>query len=66
MVIDYIVILKWKENYTFFHLRDGKAKMYAYCIRSYEHILRAKGFSCVHKLFMINPLYLLNYSNDEN
>ncbi len=66
LFIDRIVMLKGEGNYTLFHLRDGKTKMYAHCIHSYEEILRAKGFLRVHKSFMINPQYVLNYNNDES
>lgn len=66
LFIDRIVMLKGEGNYTLFHLQDGKTRMYAHCIHSYEDILQAKGFLRVHKSFMVNPKFVLNYDNDEN
>ena len=66
LYIDRIVMLKGEGNYTLFHLQDGKTRMYAHCIHSYEDILQAKGFLRVHKSYMVNPKFVLDYDNDEN
>ena len=66
LFIDRIVMLKGEGNYTLFHLQDGKTRMYAHCIHSYEDILQAKGFLRVHKSFMVNPKFVLDYDDEEN
>ncbi|MES2516691.1 MAG: LytTR family DNA-binding domain-containing protein [Bacteroidota bacterium] len=66
LFIDRIIMLKGEGNYTLFHLQDGKTRMYAHCIHSYEDILRAKGFLRVHKSFMVNPKYVIDYNTDES
>lgn len=66
LFIDRIVMLKGEGNYTLFHLQDGKTRMYAHCIHSHEHILQAKGFLRVHKSFMVNPKFVLDYDSNEN
>jgi two-component system LytT family response regulator len=66
LYIDRIVMLKGEGNYTLFHLQDGKTRMYAHCLHSYEDILQAKGFLRVHKSFMVNPKFVLDYDTDEN
>lgn len=66
LFIDRIIMLKGEGNYTLFHLRDGKAKMFAHCINTYEEILQAKGFLRVHKSFMVNPQYVIDYNSDDS
>jgi DNA-binding LytR/AlgR family response regulator len=66
LFIDRIVMLKGEGNYTLFHLQDGKTKMYAHCLHSYEDILIKKGFLRVHKSFMVNPKFVLDYDHNEN
>ncbi|MCU0470071.1 MAG: LytTR family transcriptional regulator DNA-binding domain-containing protein [Arcicella sp.] len=66
LFIDRIIMLKGEGNYTLFHLRDGKAKMYAHCLNTYEEVLRSKGFLRVHKSFMVNPQYVIDYNCDDN
>ena len=65
LFIDRIIMLKGEGNYTVFHLREGKSRMYAHCLHAYEEILQAKGFLRVHKSFMVNPKYVVDYRTDD-
>ena len=44
LFIDRIIMLKGEGNYTVFHLREGKSRMYAHCLHTYEEILQAVNF----------------------
>ncbi len=66
LFIDRIIMLEGEGNYTVFHLQEGKSRMYAHCLHTYEAILQAKGFLRVHKSFMVNPRYVIDYNIDES
>jgi DNA-binding LytR/AlgR family response regulator len=53
LFIDRIIMLEGEGNYTVFHLR------------TYEEILQAKGFLRVHKSFMVNPKYVVDYRTED-
>jgi DNA-binding LytR/AlgR family response regulator len=65
LFIDRIIMLEGEGNYTVFHLREGKSRMYAHCLNTYEATLQAKGFLRVHKSFMVNPKYVVDYRTEE-
>lgn len=65
LFIDRIIMLEGEGNYTIFHLREGKSRMYAYCLHTYKEILQTKGFLRVHKSFMVNPKYVVDFRADD-
>lgn len=56
-----IIMLEGAGNYTIVHLRYQQKKLYAKCIRVFEEMLLPEGFIRVHRGFIINPQFVLNY-----
>jgi DNA-binding LytR/AlgR family response regulator len=56
-----VVLLKGDSNYTTFHFKFGKEKLVARTIKFFESHLEAQGFLRVHRRYLINPLYIQKY-----
>ncbi|PWK27865.1 LytTr DNA-binding domain-containing protein [Arcicella aurantiaca] len=56
-----IIMLEASGNYTIFHIRNQKKHLYAKCINTFEEPLRSEGFLRVHRGYIINPDYMVDY-----
>ncbi|MDZ7898624.1 MAG: LytTR family DNA-binding domain-containing protein [Arcicella sp.] len=54
LLINRIIMLEGKINYTIFHLKDGKKRLFSHTINTYEGDLAQRGFVRVHRGFIIN------------
>jgi DNA-binding LytR/AlgR family response regulator len=61
--ISQIIMLEAAGNYTIFHLQNGQSKLYAKCISSFEETLCQEGFLRVHRAYIINPKFIIDYDN---
>ncbi|MES2519005.1 MAG: LytTR family DNA-binding domain-containing protein [Bacteroidota bacterium] len=61
-----IVMLEAAGNYTIFHLRNHKKHLYAKCINTFEEFLYPEGFLRVHRAYIINPQYILDYDEESS
>lgn len=56
-----IIMLEASGNYTIFHILNQKKHLYAKCINAFEESLKMEGFLRVHRGFIINPDYIIDY-----
>lgn len=56
-----IIMLEASGNYTFFYLRNQKKHLYAKCINTFQELLLNEGFLRVHRTYIVNPNYILDY-----
>jgi DNA-binding LytR/AlgR family response regulator len=54
LFIDKIIMLEGVVNYTIFHLKGGKKRLFAHTLHTYEDDLSQFGFLRVHRGFIIN------------
>jgi DNA-binding LytR/AlgR family response regulator len=59
-----IVMLEGHINYTLIHLQNGKQKLYARTLRHFEGLLSNEHFLRVHRGFLVNPSFILNYDKE--
>jgi DNA-binding LytR/AlgR family response regulator len=64
--IENIIMIEGQSNYSIFHLKYGKQRIYAHSIRYFEPPLLAQQFIRVHRGFLVNPLFVLNYDKEES
>jgi DNA-binding LytR/AlgR family response regulator len=65
LLLDKIIMLEGVANYTLFHLKDGKKRMFSHTIHTYEDDLAQYGFVRVHRGFIINSAYVRDIRNHE-
>ena len=64
LLVDRIIMLEGVANYTLFHLKDGKKRLFSHTIHTYEDDLAQYGFVRVHRGFIINSAYVRNIRNN--
>jgi DNA-binding LytR/AlgR family response regulator len=60
LFLDKIIMLEGMANYTLFHLKDGRKRMFSHTLQTYEDDLAQYGFVRVHRGFIINSAYVRN------
>jgi DNA-binding LytR/AlgR family response regulator len=60
--VENIIMLEGQSNYSVFHLKYGKKRIYAHTIRYYEDQLLDQQFIRVHSGFLINPSFVVEYN----
>jgi DNA-binding LytR/AlgR family response regulator len=63
--VENIIMLESQSNYSVFHLKYGKKRIYAHTIRYFEEQLLDKQFIRVHNGFLINPYYVVEYNRED-
>lgn len=58
LLLDKIIMLEGMANYTLFHLKDGRKRLFSHTIQTYEDDLAQYGFVRVHRGFIINSAYV--------
>jgi two-component system, LytTR family, response regulator len=61
-----IIMLEGYVNYTLIHLQNGTKKLYARTLRHFEGLLSEEHFIRVHRGFLINSSFIINYDKEEN
>jgi two-component system, LytTR family, response regulator len=61
-----IIMLEGYANYTLIHLQNGTQKLYARTLRHFENLLYGEHFIRVHRGFLINSSFIINYNKEEN
>jgi two-component system, LytTR family, response regulator len=61
-----IIMLEGYVNYTLIHLQNGTKKLYARTLRHFEGLLSDEHFIRVHRGFLINSSFIINYNKEEN
>ncbi len=56
-----VVMLRGEVNYTIMCLKNGDNIMIAHTLKYFEDKLNQHGFLRVHKAFLVNTQYILNY-----
>jgi DNA-binding LytR/AlgR family response regulator len=56
-----VIMLRGDVNYTTFCMKNGKTIMIAHTLKYFEDRLHEYGFLRVHRAFLVNPKYILNY-----
>jgi DNA-binding LytR/AlgR family response regulator len=56
-----VIMLRGDVNYTTFCMKNGKTIMIAHTLKYFEDMLHKYGFLRVHRAFLVNPKYILNY-----
>lgn len=65
LFVDKIIMREGVVNYTLFHLKDGKKRMFLHTLHTYEDDLAQYGFVRVHRGFIINFAYVRDIRNDD-
>lgn len=60
-----IIMLEGQSNYSIFHLKYGKKRIYAHTIRYFEDQLLEQQFIRVHNGFLINPSFVVEYNRED-
>jgi DNA-binding LytR/AlgR family response regulator len=63
--VENIIMLESQSNYSIFHLKNGKKRIYAHTIRYFENQLLHQQFIRVHRAFLINPSFLVEYNHED-
>lgn len=63
--VENIIMLESQSNYSVFHLKYGKKRIYAHTIRYFEDQLLDKKFIRVHSGFLINPVFVVEYNRED-
>lgn len=66
LIIEQIIMLEAESNYTLIHTKDGNSCLYARCINAFDEELAKYGFLRVHKSYIINPKYVVDYVSKES
>ncbi len=64
--INNIIMLEGNINYTIFHMKFGKKKLFAHTLLTYEADLNAFGFLRVHRGYIINPAFAQKFQSGDN
>ena len=62
---DKIVMMEGHNNYTLFHLENGKKKMFARSIGHFQKQLEENQFIRCHRAFLVNPAYIKSYDKSQ-
>ena len=65
VLIDKVMFLKGDINYSIVYLENGKTKILSHTLKFYEEFLRTHGFLRVHRAFLINPNYVMEYCEEK-
>ncbi len=65
LFIDKIIMLEGVVNYTIFHLKGGKKRLFAHTLHTYEDDLSPFGFLRVHRGFIINSACVHDFKMEE-
>ena len=65
VLIKNVIFLKGNINYSTVYLEDGKTKMLSHTLKFYEEFLCTHGFLRVHRAFLINPNYVMEYCEEK-
>ena len=65
LLVDKIIMLEGVANYTLFHLKDGRKRLFCHTLHTYEDDLAQYGFVRVHRGFIINSAYVRDIRNDD-
>jgi two-component system LytT family response regulator len=63
VLITNVILIKGDVNYTKFYMNGGREKLVAHSIKFFETYLETHGFLRVHRAFMINPNYIIEYDS---
>jgi DNA-binding LytR/AlgR family response regulator len=63
--VENIIMLESQSNYSVFHLKYGKKRIYAHTIRFFEDQLLDQQFIRVHSGFLINPSFVVEYNRED-
>jgi DNA-binding LytR/AlgR family response regulator len=63
--VENIIMLESQSNYSVFHLKYGKKRIYAHTIRHFENQLLDQQFIRVHSSFLINPVFVVEYDRED-
>lgn len=63
--VDTVVLLEGDINYTIVHMVDGKQKLVAHSLKFFEAFLETHGFLRTHRSYMINPIHVKNWKQEE-
>ena len=66
IAIENIIMIEGQSNYSIFHLKYGRRRMYAHTIRYFEAPLLAQQFIRVHRGFLVNPSFVISYDKVES
>ena len=61
-----IIMLEGLANYTLIHLQNGSKKLYSRTLRHFESLLCDEHFIRVHRGFLVNSSFIINYNKEEN
>ena len=61
VLIDNVMFLKGNINYSIVYLENGRTKILSHTLKFYEEFLRTHGFLRIHRAFLINPNYVVEY-----
>jgi DNA-binding LytR/AlgR family response regulator len=59
-----IVMMEGHNNYTLFHLQNGKKKMYARTLSHFEDQMTDESFIRCHRAFLVNPAFIVGYDKE--
>ena len=61
-----VIMLRGEVNYTTFCMKNGREIMIAHTLKYFEDKLNEFGFMRVHRAFLVNPKYIINYDSVEH
>ena len=65
ILVNDVILLKGNINYTTFYLQYGGEKVVSHTIKFFEPFLEMHGFLRIHRGFMINPNFVMEYNNEQ-
>lgn len=65
VLVKNVIFLKGNINYSTVYLESGKTKTVSHTLKFYEDFLRKHGFLRVHRAFLINPNYMIDYCEEQ-
>ncbi len=65
VLIKDVIFLKGNVNYSIVYLENGKTKLLPHTLKFYEDFLRTHGFLRVHRAFLINPNFVMEYCEEK-
>ena len=61
-----IIMLEGHNNYTLFHLQNGKQRLYARTIGHFQELLDSEQFIRIHRGYLVNSSCIVGYDKDGN
>lgn len=65
VLIKDVIFLRGDINYSIIYLENGKTKILPHTLKFYEEFLGTHGFLRVHRAFLINPNYVMEYCEEK-